>query len=135
MTKTLVIKRTDYLAMLAQLQDVYPLEGCGLLAGRGGRVERIYPVDNALRSPTEFEMDPGQQVQAMFDLEEAGWEMVAIYHSHPYGPPEPSTTDVARAFYPEVLQVIVSLADRERPSVRAFAIAGGQVEEVLLEIV
>ena len=121
--------------MLAQLQAVYPLEGCGLLAGRAGRVERVYPVDNALHSPFEYEMDPRQQLQAMLDLEDAGWELLAIYHSHPHGPPDPSATDVARAYYPEALHVIVSLANHERPSVRAFSISGGQVEEVLLEIV
>lgn len=135
MAEKLVIKRSAYRAMLSQLQAVYPLEGCGLLAGNAGRVERQYPVDNALRSSTEFEMDPHQQLQAMLDLEDAGWELLAIYHSHPYGPPEPSATDVARAYYPEALQIIVSLADRERPSVRAFSVAGGQVEEVLLKIV
>ncbi len=80
-------------------------------------------------------MDPHQQLRAMLDLEGAGWELLAIYHSHPHGPPEPSATDVARAYYPEALQVIVSLADRERPSVRAFSVTGGQVEEVSLEIV
>ncbi len=135
MAEILSMKRSDYLAMLSQLRAVYPLEGCGLLAGRAGRVERLYPVDNALRSPTEYEMDPRQQLQAMLDLENAGWELLAIYHSHPHGPPEPSATDVARAYYPEALHVIVSLADRKRPSVRTFSISGGQVEEVLLEIV
>lgn len=135
MAETLSIRRSDYRAMLSQLQAVYPLEGCGLLAGRAGRVARLYPVDNALRSSTEYEMDPHQQLRAMLDLEEAGWELLAIYHSHPHGPPDPSATDVARAYYPEALQVIVSLADRERPSVRAFSVTGGQVEEVLLEIV
>lgn len=133
--ETLVIKRSDYVAMLDHLRATYPLEACGLLAGRAGRVERLYPVDNALRSPHAYEMEPRQQLQAMLDLEDAGWELLAIYHSHPHGPPEPSATDVARAYYPEALHVIVSLADRRRPAVRAFAIGGGQVEEVLLEIV
>ena len=134
-TETLVIRRSDYVAMLDHLRAIYPLEGCGLLAGRSGRVERLYPIDNALRSPHEYKMDPRQQLQAMLDLEDAGWELLAIYHSHPHDPPEPSATDVARAYYPEALHVIVSLADRRRPSVRAFSIAGGQVGEVLLEIV
>ena len=121
--------------MLAHLQAVFPREGCGLLAGHAGCVERFYPVDNVRRSPIEYEMDPQQQLQAMLEMDNVGWELLAICHSHPNGPPEPSATDIARAYYPEALQVIVSLADRERPSVRAFSITGGQVEEVLLEIV
>lgn len=134
-TETLVIKRSDYVAMLDHLRAIYPLEACGFLAGRAGCVERLYPVDNAHRSPHEYKMDPRQQLRAMRDLADAGWELLAIYHSHPHGPPQPSAADVARAYYPELLHVIVSLADRRRLSVRAFTIAGGQVEEVLLEIV
>lgn len=121
--------------MLAQLQAAYPLEACGLMAGRDETVQRIYPVANRLASSYAFEMEPVEQVQAMLDLEERGLELVAIYHSHPQGPAGPSAIDIARAFYPEAAQLIVSLRDRERPSVRAFSIAGGRVGELSLQIV
>jgi hypothetical protein len=32
------LTRPDYQAMLAQLQGAYPLEACGLMAGRAGSV-------------------------------------------------------------------------------------------------
>lgn len=135
MQQTLSIPRRQYEAMLKQLRRAYPLEACGLLAGSDGRVMRVYAVENVLHSRSEYEMEPRQQVEAMFALEEAGWELLAIYHSHPNGPQTPSTTDVARANYPQAAQVIVSLADREQPVARAFTIAEGKVDEISLRIV
>jgi proteasome lid subunit RPN8/RPN11 len=98
-------------------------------------VRRLYAVENHLRSRVAFEMEPGQQLKAMLDLEEAGLQMLAIYHSHPNGPGSPSPTDVAKAYYPDVAHVIVSLADRLHPTVRAFTIEHGQVDEITLKIV
>lgn len=121
--------------MLAQLQAAHPLEACGLMAGRAGSVQRIYPVTNRLASSYAFEMEPEEQVRAMLDLEERGLELVAIYHSHPQGPAGPSATDVAKAFYPEAAQVIVSLRDRKQPTVRVFSIKNGQISELSLQIV
>lgn len=135
MQQTLSIPRRQYEAMLKQLRRAYPLEACGLLAGSDGRVMRVYAVENVLHSRSEYEMEPRQQVEAMFALEEAGWELLAIYHSHPNGPQTPSPTDVARANYPQAAQVIVSLADREQPVARAFTIAEGKVDEISLRIV
>lgn len=135
MQQTLSIPRRQYEAMLKQLRRAYPLEACGLLAGSDGRVMRVYAVENVLHSRSEYEMEPRQQVEAMLALEKAGWELLAIYHSHPDGPQTPSPTDVARANYPQAAQVIVSLADREQPVARAFTIAEGKVDEISLRVV
>lgn len=121
--------------MLRQLRDAYPLEACGIMAGLDGRVRRLYAVENRLRSPVAYEMEPRQQIAAMLDLEKAGLEMLAIYHSHPKGPQTPSPTDVAQSYYPGVAYVIVSLADRRQPSIRAFIISEGGFDEIVLKIV
>lgn len=136
----LQISRPIYLAMLDHLQAVYPREGCGLLAGGllAGQEERarhLYAIENIRQSPTRFEMDPLQQVKAMLDMEARGWSLLAIYHSHPQGPETPSATDVARAYYPETVQLIVSLRHRTQPVVRAFTIVDGRVDEIALATV
>ncbi|MGH2538809.1 MAG: Mov34/MPN/PAD-1 family protein [Candidatus Promineifilaceae bacterium] len=133
-TPMLRISRGDYEAMLGQLLAARPLEGCGLLAGSAGRVRRVYPVANRLASPVAYELAPAQLVAAMFDLEDRGWELLAIYHSHPAGPETPSPADVAQAAYPEALLVVVSLADPGRPVARAFRVGDRQAEEVALRI-
>jgi proteasome lid subunit RPN8/RPN11 len=80
-------------------------------------------------------MDPSEQLAAMVDLEEHGWKLLAIYHSHPHGPQVPSSADVAQAYYPEAAYLIVSLIDRRQPHVRAFMIMAGQVSEIPFKIV
>jgi proteasome lid subunit RPN8/RPN11 len=59
----------------------------------------------------------------MVEWEDAGLELLAIYHSHPQGPEGPSETDIAMATYPEATYIIISLANRARPRVRAFRMA------------
>lgn len=127
---TLRLKRPFYNQILAHLQAEYPLEACGILAGEAGEVVHVYPIENKLHSPTAYEMEPGQQLATMLAIEDQGWEITAVYHSHPQGPETPSATDVAQAFYPEIIQVIVSLRQREQPTVRAFTIVDGRVTEI-----
>lgn len=131
----LQITREDLDRLVALARDGWPLEVCGLLAGRNSRVEQIYPIANQLNSRHEFELAPRPFVAAVFDLESRGLELQAIYHSHPDGPAAPSSTDISRAAYPETLQVIVSLADPARPSVAAYRIADGHVEGIALDVV
>jgi [CysO sulfur-carrier protein]-S-L-cysteine hydrolase len=128
-TPMLAIEWQEYRQLLAEAQAAFPLETCGLMAGKAGRVRRLYPVANVLQSPSAFLMDARQQVEAMLEMEAHGWELLAIYHSHPAGPAEPSATDVALAYYPDALHLILSLEDRARPLLRAFVINEGRVEE------
>ena len=101
-----------------------------LVGGRDGRAVRLYPVENVRHSPVAFEMEPVQQIKALLAMEAEGLELIAIYHSHPHGPARPSTTDVANAYYPDAVQLIISLANRQQPSIRAFTIIDGVVTEV-----
>jgi proteasome lid subunit RPN8/RPN11 len=75
-------------------------------------------------------MEPEQQLAAMLDMEEKGWEMTAVYHSHPQGPERPSATDIAQAYYPDVIQLIISLQQPSQPVMRAFMIRNGRVTEM-----
>jgi proteasome lid subunit RPN8/RPN11 len=79
-------------------------------------------------------MDSQQQLRAMLEMDELGWDLGAIYHSHPRTPAYPSATDIKLAFFPEAAYVILSLARRDRPDVRAFRIVSGQVSEEPLEL-
>ena len=82
------------------------MEACGLLGGSPPQVEQVVPIKNAAGSPVRFRMDPAEQIQAIFDFEARDLELVAIYHSHPAGPPGPSTIDLSEAAYPEAFQLI-----------------------------
>jgi [CysO sulfur-carrier protein]-S-L-cysteine hydrolase len=131
MTSTaLALPRPLYTEMVAYVLTQPALEMCGLLSGREGVVDRVWPVPNALRSPVAYRMDGPEFAEAMIGCE---FEPLGIFHSHPAGPPVPSPTDIAEAAYPDSIYVVISLQTTS-PSVRAFRIEDGQVTEVKLDI-
>ncbi|MFN2187161.1 MAG: M67 family metallopeptidase [Candidatus Promineifilaceae bacterium] len=130
----LFIERHLFQEMVAHLEAELPNEGCGFLAGTSNRVLRGYAVENLLKSPTAFEMNPQQQLEALLDIEQREIEVLAIYHSHPNGPEYPSQEDISKAYYPDTLIVIVSFAMNSSPSVRSFIINGVNVSEGKLTI-
>ena len=79
-------------------------------------------------------LDGKEQLQ-VFDLMDAdGLELWAIYHSHTHSEAYPSETDIKLAFYPEARYLLLSLADRAAPVLRAFSIVDGVVTEEELSI-
>lgn len=111
-----------------------PDETCGLIAGLGGRAQVILPVRNvAADARVHYEMDHATLVQAMFEIEHRGLELIGIYHSHPNGEPIPSQTDIRLANYPDVIHVIVSLKG-EAPRLAGWLIRPTEVDPVMLHI-
>lgn len=125
----LELTREQAAAIIAQAGAEFPDECCGLLAGRNGRVERVLRGTNVDHSPYTYLMDPREQLEAFKAMEADGLDLMAIYHSHTHSPAYPSETDVAKAYYPDALYLIVSLQDRNAPTLRAFRILNGQVTE------
>lgn len=120
--------------LLAHLDSVYPEEGCGLVAGREGMATAVYPIENILHSQTTYEMAPVPQIETMLAIEAGGDDLVAIYHSHPHSPAYPSPTDVALAYYPDAIYLIVSLQERRQPVLRGFKIVDGVITETAVSI-
>jgi proteasome lid subunit RPN8/RPN11 len=129
----LILSPADHAALLAQVEAERPNEACGLLGGIAGEIHRVYPVENICHSPTMYEMNPTQQVAAFLEIEALGWELSGIYHSHPAGPARPSPTDIAKAYYPDSIYLIISPDSDGAWQMRGFLIAGGQVSEVPVE--
>jgi proteasome lid subunit RPN8/RPN11 len=117
----------------------YPNEACGIIAGdrfaaEGGHPLRFHGTRNAAESPYRYLIEPQEQLRLMLAIDDAGEAVWGIFHSHVRTPAEPSPTDVGLAFYPGSLYLICSLADEERPVVRAWTIEDGVIEEVTLEV-
>jgi proteasome lid subunit RPN8/RPN11 len=130
-----LIIATGILEQAIQLsQKAYPAEACGLLVGRAGAT-RLIAMKNVSADAHQYEMDPAELIAAFRDLRETGEELVAIFHSHPHGPAEPSKTDVERAYYPEAAHLIISLAAPERPQLMAFRIVGGEVLRIEVHVI
>ena len=113
----------------------YPKEGCGLVVGSRPEGLRFIPVENAKASSSEYEMDPAELTGVWRKLRNTGDELVAIYHSHPFGPAELSKRDIERAYYPEAAHLIVSLAETERPRAAAFRIIEGEALEIEVHVI
>jgi proteasome lid subunit RPN8/RPN11 len=122
--------------IIAQARAEAPNECCGMLAGLGEAVEEVFPGRNQDQSPRTYRMDPQDQLRAFRVMDERGWALVGIYHSHPHTEAYPSRTDRERAvdrdgspLFPETQYMIVSLREPVQPRVRVFRITGDQVTE------
>ena len=138
----LSIRRSDLQTIINHCIAGFPNEACGILAGAGARVAKVYPMMNAKPGPVSYEMDPEEQFRVLNDIHQAGLAMVGIFHSHPAGRAYPSGVDVQKAYwpgtelpnYPETVYVIVSLLDRAAPVARGYLIREGSISEVALSI-
>lgn len=119
------MKQAHWDELVAHAREDAPNECCGWIRSSGGGVEEVVRASNARNSPYGYELG-FKDLMAVNELDDEGFE-VAVYHSHPRSPAEPSQTDINLANYPHWTYVIVSL-DGE-PVVRAWRIADGRVEE------
>ena len=120
--------------MLEQARAEAPIECCGILAGSGRRVEKLYKMTNAEHRRDHYMMAPEQQFEAVKDIRSNALDMLAIYHSHPETPARPSVEDIRLAYDPDISFVIVSLA-KEEPQVKSFLIRKGKSLEEDIEII
>lgn len=114
------LPRQIYDAIVAHARNGKPEEVCGLLRGRAGQVTDIRPTRNvAPNRITDYEVEPNALL-AQFEWEEAGDELVAIYHSHPQDPAYPSASDAINAYYPDSVYLICSLQDDSQPDLQGY---------------
>jgi [CysO sulfur-carrier protein]-S-L-cysteine hydrolase len=118
----LTVRKSVRDEMLRAARAAAPLEACGLLAGENGRATKCYVLANADASPEHYSMKPEEQFAAINDMRRHGLRMLAIWHSHPASPARMSVEDLRLAYTPDLLYVIVSLAEAGGPQVRAFAV-------------
>jgi proteasome lid subunit RPN8/RPN11 len=127
--RQLIIPQHIFDEMIAHCKKGYPYEACGILAGEGNMVSKIYGMTNIEKSPVSYLLDSKEQFSVMKDMRENSLSMVAIFHSHPSSLAYPSRTDVNLAFYEDAVYVIVSLIEGT-PVVKGFSIKEGKIEEV-----
>ena len=129
-----VLERRYADEIIAHARQEAPNECCGVLAGRDGRVAKLFRAVNAEKSPYRYNVDPHDLLRIYRECDARGWDFLAIYHSHPHTEAFPSPTDVRLAAWPDSTYVIVSLADPTNPVLRAFHIQDGRVSEEELRI-
>lgn len=134
-----MILRADELAAIArQATEEYPNECCGVVLERGDE-RRVFacrnvqdakhaedPVKFSRTARTAYYMEP-QDIFAWTRLEDAGFRVAVIYHSHPDAAAYFSPTDVAQATmidgtatYPDATYVVVSVVNGRVADAAAF---------------
>ena len=117
--------------IVAHSREEAPNESCGLVGGRDGVATSVLRGQNMHASPLRFEI--ANPLPLLREIEEAGDELAAIYHSHTRSEAYPSQTDINMAQgWPDPVWLICSLLDPANPVVRGFAIRDGAVAEVEL---
>jgi proteasome lid subunit RPN8/RPN11 len=122
--------------IVAHAREDAPNECCGLVAGRAGAATRVYRARNEMASPLAYNVHPQDLLRITTEIDDAGEELAAIYHSHTKSPPEPSQTDInLAANWPDPVYLICSIADPDTPLVRAWHLRDGTVAEAELSVV
>jgi len=125
--------------LLAHARAEAPNEACGILAGTvaDGRATAYHPARNADASPFVYTVHPDDLVRIVLGIEDAGQDLVAIFHSHTRSPAIPSPTDRRQAMYPEAFYLLASLVDPDvipMQALRAWRIRDGDATEAPLRI-
>jgi proteasome lid subunit RPN8/RPN11 len=111
----LVLSAQQMAAIASAAEAAWPAEGCGLLIGKGRRrvvVTQVMAADNLLKSEgnDRFELDPAARFAAERAVRGTDQRVIGHWHSHPDGSARPSATDMARAWEPDLIWLIVGTA-------------------------
>ncbi len=131
----LTLDRSYVDEMIVHAREDAPNECCGIIAADDGAATKLYRAVNAEASPYRYNVDPKDLLRIYHDLDDHGWDVMVIYHSHTHTEAYPSPTDTRLAAWPDAYYVIVSLEDEANPVVRAFRITDGEVAEEELQVV
>jgi proteasome lid subunit RPN8/RPN11 len=125
--------------LLAHARAEAPNEACGILAGTlaDGRATAYHPARNADASPFVYTVHPDDLVRIVLGIEDAGEDLVGIFHSHTHTPAVPSPTDRRQAMYPDAFYLVATLMEPTAipmPALRAWRIRNAEAAEVPLRI-
>lgn len=134
----LVLEWSTYTAMLAHATEDEPREACGVLVGESTgettRVEAAMRMENVATSPrVSYRIDPAALLSVFDEAAAVGRSVVGFYHSHPAGPPTPSSRDVTTASWPGYHYCVVSLAGGW-PTVDAWVWTGDEFDGVAVTV-
>jgi [CysO sulfur-carrier protein]-S-L-cysteine hydrolase len=125
-----IISESQRQAIFDHCLSKRPEEACGLVAGREGRVEKIYFTENVERENKRirYEIDPSELLRIFREVEDDDLELIGIFHSHVESEAKPSATDIRKSYYPDQVYFLVSL--KEIPAeLRAWQIVKQRIDD------
>lgn len=133
--ETLRLPSTLLDAVVQHARAVLPAEAVGLLGGPAPDFATVsLPLANCAGRHA-FLADPWAQFKAERLLASRGYQLVAVYHSHPGGGVQLSPIDLAFATKRACLQVVIALAPGlPGEDIRVYRLMAGTAVEVELDI-
>ncbi len=129
-----VITQHQYDLVLRHVQEGYPFEVGGILAGKNNEIRGVMPIanqsgDNARK---EFMVTSDDITRGHVFAKKHKLEFLGVYHSHPNGLAYPSDQDLKNN---QKYLFIISLQDRYNPEFRAYAVQYGQPIPVPIQVI
>jgi [CysO sulfur-carrier protein]-S-L-cysteine hydrolase len=140
----MILTQSQLEQLYEQMRRDAPHETCGMIGGKDGHALKIYPIKNVAENRVKnYLMDGIDQIHAMQDMDDNGYDILAIYHSHPVTRAYPSVTDVRDAYdpdlqeprYPGVVYIIMTLMNPDAPEAHGYLLNGETITETPLEII
>lgn len=129
-TEAVQLPQTIYDEIIAHAREGKPEEICGILRGKGVEAFELIRGQNVAEERiNNYEVD-AQTLLLQFKFEDAGDEMMGIYHSHPVSVAYPSATDAWNAHYPDSFYFICSLEFDDQPVIRVYRMLTQWLEDL-----
>src|SRR5688572_16922037 len=127
MQPVIALSKSHLEEMIAHALEDAPVEACGLIAAKDGRVVSTHRARNTENSPYRFNIDPREYMRLEEEVTETGAMIAGFYHSHTGSEARPSPTDIRMMglfFGPPFIHFVIGVADRDNPHARVFTIEG-----------
>jgi proteasome lid subunit RPN8/RPN11 len=126
---------SDYEALRAHGEEIYPHECCGVLLGKseagGNHVHQIVRAGNTRTDSAHnrYNIAPIELVKIQRQARALGLDIVGFYHSHPDHPAQWSPTDFAEAHWFGCSYVITAVEKGKSAITNSFLLTGTGEED------
>jgi proteasome lid subunit RPN8/RPN11 len=119
-----LIRNSDLQFIMSHAKSTYPEECCGFLLGLDSvvrTVERIVSVQNVNQDSrrNRYNIDPKDLIRADEEARRSNMSLIAIYHSHPDAPAQPSQFDLEHA-WPWYTYLLLSVQNGQPKDIAAW---------------
>lgn len=130
------IKRNVLEKIIAQSEQGYPYEICGIIASTNGEQgDVLYKMKNISDNPKDgYFMDPAEQLKIFKTMRNKDESLFSIYHSHIDVGAYMSERDKNMAYYKDIFYLVISVKKGKVDYWRAFYVRGEEIKEVEVEV-
>ena len=124
------IHYSDYEALRAHGEEIYPHECCGVLLGKteaeGNHVHQIVRAGNTRTDSAHnrYNIAPQELIKIQRQARGLNLDIVGFYHSHPDHPAQWSQTDIAEAHWLACSYIITSVEKGSAKITNSFLLTG-----------